>query len=227
MAAQVLTSAVCVALLLSVNQTGAGYASGLALAFLIYSMGEVSGAHFNPIVTWAFTLRGLFPMAWLPFYWLAQFCGSLLAGGFLHAFYWQYAYLGTTEVNPAYQWVTGFCYEAVLTFIFMSAVLAVATRGGNVGPQAALADGFVFAVVVMIGLSYTGTSVNPFRALGPGIVNGYRPDLWVYVAGPFLGSTCSVLAVWALNGPLKPEDYGTAQGKGAPEEEDDGDDKQS
>ena len=66
----------------------------------------------------------------------------------------------------------------------------------------------------MLGLSYTGTSVNPFRALGPGIINGYRPDLWVYVAGPFLGGSVSVATVWLLNGPLKSEDFGNAQGKG-------------
>ena len=77
-----------------------------------------------------------------------------------------------------------------------------------------MSDGFALAVCVMIGLSYTGTSVNPWRALGPGIINGYRPDLWVYVAGPFLGGTVSVLTAWMLTGPLKSEDFANAQGGG-------------
>ena len=99
--------------------------------------------------------------------------------------------------------MTGFAYEALLTFFFINVILAVATRGGNVGLHAALADGFALAVLVMIGLSYTGTAVNPFRALGPGIVNGQRYNLWVYVAGPFVGASVSVLCVWALNGPVE------------------------
>ena len=196
------------------DQTGCGWASGLTLTFLVYSMGEISGAHFNPCITWAFTLRGLFPVIWLLPYWLVQFAGAILAGAFLQAFYWHNAFYATTNVNPHNQWVTGFAYEALLTFFFINVILAIATRGGNVGPHAALADGFALAVVVMIGLSYTGTAVNPWRALGPGIINGQRDNLWVYVAGPFLGSTVSVLAVWALNGPLKSEDYESAQGKG-------------
>ena len=199
----------------ALNQTGCGLASGLVLAFLIYSMGQISGAHFNPCITWAFTLRGLFPAIWVIPYWLVQFAGAILAGGFLQAFYWHNASYATTNVNSHYQWVTGFAYEALLTFFFINVILAIATRGGNVGPHAALADGFALAVLVMIGLSYTGTAVNPWRALGPGIVNGQRENLWVYVAGPFLGSTVSVLTAWALNGPLKDEEaYGSAQGEG-------------
>ena len=198
----------------ALNQTGCGLASGLVLTFLVYSIGEISGAHFNMVITWAFFLRGLFPAVWVIPYWIAQFGGCILAGGFLQAFYWHNAHYATTNVNPHYQWVTGMAYEALLTFFFLNVILAIATRGGNVGPHAALADGFALAVVVMIGLSYTGTSVNPWRALGPGIVNGQRDNLWVYVAGPFLGSTISVFTAWALTGPLKSEDYESAQGKG-------------
>ena len=68
----------------------------------------------------------------------------------------------------------------------------------------------------MFGLSYTGCSVNPWRSLGPGIINGERDHLWAYVAGPFIGGTIAVLVVWALNGPLKSEDYGMAVGEGEP-----------
>ena len=118
------------------NQAGAGLASGLTLVFCVYTMGELSGAHFNPVVTWAFALRGLFPPVWVVAYWLAQFAGSILAGGFLQAFYFNNAQLGTTAVNTHYQWVTGFAYEALLTFFFINVILAMATRGGNVGrPQ--------------------------------------------------------------------------------------------
>ena len=84
---------------------------------------------------WAFTLRGLFPAIWLIPYWLVQFVGSLLAGAMLHAFYFGNTYLGTTDNNPHYRPVTAFAYEIVLTFIFISVVLAMATRGGNVGRQ--------------------------------------------------------------------------------------------
>ena len=205
----------------ALNQTGFGYASGLALAFLILAFGQICGAHFNPAVTWAFALRGVFPLVWMPFYWLAQFGGAIVAGGFVRGFYWSNAALGTCTLNPEYRQVTGFLYEAVLTYIFVGTVLAMATKGGNVGQQAAFADGFAFAVISMLGASYTGVAANPFRALGPGIINGSRLDLWIYVAGPFLGSTVSVLTVYILNGPIKPEDKGQAQGSGEAEGADD------
>ena len=203
------------------NQAGCGLASGLVLTVLIYSFGEISGAHFNMVITWAFLLRGLFPAIWVIPYWIAQFGGAILAGAFLDAFYFHNAFLATTNVNPHNQWVTGFAYEALLTFFFINVILAIATRGGNVGPHAALADGFALAVMVMIGLSYTGTAVNPWRALGPGIINGQRDNLWVYVAGPFLGATVSVPTAWALSGPIKSEDYESAQGKGEAQPSDD------
>ena len=113
----------------ALNQSGAGLASGLTLVFLVYSMGAISGAHFNPVVTWAFTLRGLFPPIWVPLYWAVQFAGAILAGGFLQAFYFNYAGLGTTQVNSHNQWVTGFAYEAILTFFFINVILAMAHQG--------------------------------------------------------------------------------------------------
>ena len=208
--------------LAALNQTGCGLASGLVLVFLVYSIGEISGAHFNMCITWAFFLRGLFPAIWVIPYWIAQFGGCILAGGFLQAFYWHNAHFATTNVNPHNQWVTGFAYEALLTFFFINVILAIATRGGNVGPHAALADGFALAVVVMIGLSYTGTAVNPWRALGPGIINGQRNSLWVYVAGPLLGATVSVATAWGLQGPLKDDSaVEAAQGGGEAQPGDD------
>lgn len=202
----------------ALNQTGAGLAAGISLSFLIWSMGHISGAHFNPCVTWAFAIRGMFPWHWVLPYWFVQFAGSLLSGAFVRAFYYDTSYLGSNAVAPQYLLVTGMFYEAVLTFIFVFTILSLATKGGNVGFQAALADGFALAVMIMLGHSYTGTSVNPFRSLGPGIVNGPRNELWVFVAGPFVGSTCSVLAVWLMNGPLKKSDLDSAQGKGEPED---------
>ena len=208
----------------ALNQTGCGLASGLVLTILIYALGQISGAHFNPCVTWAFTLRGLFPAVWVIPYWIAQFGGCILAGGFLQAFYWHNAHYATTNVNPHYQWVTGFAYEALLTFFLITVILSVATRAGNVGAHAALADGFTLAVLVCIGLSYTGTAANPWRALGPGIVNGQRDNLWVYVAGPFLGATVAVLSTWGLMGPVKDEEaVGAAQGAGEAQPDDDED----
>jgi len=202
----------------ALNQGTNGLAGGITLSFLIWSMGHISGAHFNPCVTWAFALRRIFPWRWVLPYWLAQFVGSLLAGAFVRAFYYNEAYLGTNVVPAQYHVVTAMFYESVLTFIFIFTVLALASKGGNVGPEAALADGFALAVMLMIGASYTGTSCNPFRSLGQGIINGPREDLWVFVAGPFIGATCSVLAVWIMHGAVKKSDLNAAQGKGEAED---------
>lgn len=198
----------------ALSQGAGGLVAGFALCFLIWSMGHISGAHFNPCVTWAFALRRMFPWRWVLPYWFAQIAGSLLAGGFVRAFYSE-ASLGTTAVSSQYSLVTGMFYEAVLTFIFVFVVLSSASKGGNVNISAALADGFALAVVNMIGWSYTGVAVNPARAVGPGLVNGPRDELWVYVAGPFIGATCSAIAVWIMHGRSKMSDWSSAQGKGA------------
>ena len=122
----------CVALRV-VDQVGGALAAGLTLVFLVYMLGNSSGAHLNPCATLASTLRGAFPPMWLPFYCLAQFTGAVVASAVLRALYGATAQFATPAVNAAYSDAKGMGVEAVATFILITTFLAMIQRGGNIG----------------------------------------------------------------------------------------------
>ena len=197
------------------DQMGVAIASGLVFVFLIYSLGQVSGAHFNPIVTYAFVLRGMFPLTWLPFYWVVQFVGALIGAAMLLGFYGPtIGGAGATIVPDAYSEKAGFLMEAVLCFVLVFAILSMASRAKIVGPHAALAIGAVISFNVFLAGSYSGASMNPWRSVCVSIVFPVSfYSIWVYFAGPFLGATIAVIAVFALAG--KPRSDELTAGIGA------------
>lgn len=187
----------------TILEDGCALFAGLTLVLLIYALGEISGAHFNPCVTTAFCLRRIFPWRWLPLYWLAQFIGALCGGALVRGFFGQdRAYFGTNYVDPASRFteVSGMMYEALLTFFLLLTILGVATRGGIVGLHAALAVGSVIGLNVALGAGLTGGSMNPFRSIGPGLISGPRSSLWPFVAGPFIGTAIALVVVGILAG---------------------------
>ena len=198
-----------------IDQMGVAIASGLVFVFLIYSLGQVSGAHFNPIVTYAFVLRGMFPLTWLPFYWVVQFVGALVGAAMLLGFYGTpRGDAGATIVPDTYSPKAAFFMEAVLCFVLVFAILSMASRAKIVGPHAALAIGAVIAFNVFLAGSYSGASMNPWRSVCVSIVFPVTfYSIWVYFAGPFLGATCAVIVVFALAG--KPRSDELTAGIGA------------
>ena len=107
---------------------------------MIYSIGDSSGAHFNPVVTLAFGLKRLIPASWLPAYWVAQVVGAIGAALLLRALFGEAIAAGVTTpklVGPG----TAIAIEAVLTLLLVSVVLGTADRYRVVGPNAALAVG--------------------------------------------------------------------------------------
>ena len=198
-----------------IDQMGVAIASGLVFVFLIYSLGQVSGAHFNPIVTYAFVLRGMFPLTWLPFYWVVQFVGALVGAAMLLGFYGSpRGNAGATIVPDTYSQQAAFFMEAVLCFVLVFAILSMASRAKIVGPHAALAIGAVIAFNVFLAGSYSGASMNPWRSVCVSIVFPVTfYSIWVYFAGPFLGATCAVIVVFALAG--KPRSDELTAGIGA------------
>ena len=197
------------------DQMGVAIASGLVFVFLIYSLGQVSGAHFNPIVTYAFVLRGMFPLTWLPFYWVVQFVGALVGAAMLLGFYGTpRGDAGATIVPDTYSPKAAFFMEAVLCFVLVFAILSMASRSKIVGPHAALAIGAVIAFNVFLAGSYSGASMNPWRSVCVSIVFPVTfYSIWVYFAGPFLGATVAVIVVFALAG--KPRSDELTAGIGA------------
>ena len=198
-----------------INQVGVAIGGGLVFVFLIYSLGQVSGAHFNPIVTFAFVLRGMFPFTWLPFYWIVQFVGGILAAAMLLGFYGStIGDAGATIVPNAYSQQAAFFMETVLSFVLVFTILSMASRSKIVGPHAALAIGAVIALNIMLAGSYSGASMNPWRSVCISIVFPVTfYSIWVYFAGPFFGSFLAVLAVFLLAG--KPRNDELTAGIGA------------
>ena len=197
------------------DQEGVAIATGLVFVFLIYSLGQVSGAHFNPIVTYAFVLRGMFPLTWLPFYWVVQFVGGLIGAAMLLALYGTpRGDAGATIVPDTYSPQAAFFMEAILCFVLVFAILSMASRAKIVGPHAALAIGAVIAFNCFLAGSYSGSSMNPWRSLCVSLVFPVSfYSIWVYFAGPFLGATIAVVAVFALAG--KPRSDELTAGIGA------------
>ncbi|PON38532.1 Major intrinsic protein [Parasponia andersonii] len=168
---------------------------GLVVMVLIYTVGHISGAHFNPAVTIAFASTKRFPLKQVPAYIVAQVVGSTLASGTLRLLFTgkQDHFLGTM---PAGSDMQSFVIEFIITFYLMFVVSGVATDNRAVGQLAGLAIGSTVLLNVLFAGPISGASMNPARSLGPAIVWKKYKGLWIYLVSPTLGA---IAGVWAYN----------------------------
>lgn len=174
---------------------------GLMVAAIILSMGSVSGAHLNPVVTLAFALRSDFPWRRVPLYLVAQAAGAAAAAGALVALVGAQGTAGLTLPGEGVSAMRAMWWEAVLTFGLVTVILGTASGAQNVGPLGAGGVGGYIALAGLIGWPMSGASMNPFRSLGPALVLWEWKDWWVYLAGPLAGALLAVGAAWVLRGP--------------------------
>lgn len=160
---------------------------GLTVASMIYSLGHISGAHFNPAVTLAFSLARHFPKRDVLFYWIAQVLAGIFAISILYFLFPDSEVFGATV--PHISSTKAVVLEAVLTFFLMFTIIAVATDTRAVGTMAGAAIGAVVIFCALFGGPLTGASMNPARSIGPAIYEGQLSVLWIYLAGPFIGAT--------------------------------------
>ena len=153
---------------------------------MIYALGHVSGAHFNPAVSIGFAMGGHFPWSRVATYAIAQIGGALVGAASLRLTLGPSVGLGVTA--PAAGDVQALGWEAILTFFLMLVITAVATDSRAVGEAAALAIGGTVALGALVGGPVSGASMNPARSIGPAIVSGDLAGLWIYVVGPILGA---------------------------------------
>jgi|SRR5579859_1931547 len=184
----------------------------LLVMALIYSFGPISGAHFNPVVTLAFALRGDFPWRRVPGYLGAQFVGAILGAVVLRALFGLAGHLGTTL--PRHGVTTSLIMEVILTFILVTVILATAANYKVVGHNAALAVGAAIALDGLFAGPISGASMNPARSLGPALVAARLDDVWVYLVGPLLGGLVAVAIAWFLRGSGSPYARQAATGDG-------------
>ena len=193
----------CGAIANGLPPTSVALAFGLVIAVMVYALGHISGAHFNPAVSIAFAIRRHLPWSRVATYAAAQVLGATVAAFTLRATLGPDADLGVTQ--PAGSDLQSFAWEAVLTFFLMLVITAVATDIRAVGQAAALAIGGTVALGALVGGPMSGASMNPARSIGPAIVSGDVAHLWIYIAAPILGAALGTLAYRSLRGGQLPD----------------------
>jgi aquaporin NIP len=175
----------------ALGHVGVAIVFGLAIMAMIYAVGHVSGAHFNPAVSLGFALTRHFPWRRLAAYWVAQIAGALVAAALLRASLGDRADVGATL--PAGSQGQSFVWELILTFFLMFVIMGVATDTRAVGEAAAIAIGGTVGFDAMFGGPVSGASMNPARSLGPALVSGDLHALWLYLVAPPLGAAAAAL----------------------------------
>jgi aquaporin Z len=187
---------------------------GLLVMAMIYTLGDVSGAHLNPVVTLAFAVRHDFPWRRVPWYWLGQFAGAVLAAVFLRALLGNVGHLGASQPSPRYGDVPAMVMEIVLTCLLVTVILGTARGTRLIGHNAALAVGGTIALAGLFAWPLSGASMNPARSFGPALVNGNLSSVWVYFVGPTIGALLACGIAWILHGHTTPEAVKAATGSG-------------
>jgi MIP family channel proteins len=182
--------------------TGALGLVGIALAFafvilvLIYAMGHICGAHYNPAITLAFAITGHFPWRRVPTYWLAQLAGATLAALTLRALFGNIADLGATASRIGL-W-QAYAVEVLATFILALVIIGVATDKRAAPGIAGIAIGLTVGLDALAFGPLTGASMNPARSLGPALASGALGDIWLYLTAPLVGAALGMLAYEGL-----------------------------
>lgn len=206
---------------------GIGLCFGLVLFGLCYMIGNISGCHVNPAVSFGVWLTDKnFTFKQMLGYWVAQFLGAAFGAMFL---YWLFAYgvgapggavfdfggitdqigfsdkssfLATNVLQHGVTWQMALLTEILFTFVFVLVVLGSTSKFGN-KTMAGAAIGIALGLVNIVGIPVDNCSVNPARSFGPALfsVNAW-PDFWIMVVGPLFGAACAAI-VWQFIMPKK------------------------
>lgn len=182
----------------SITHTGIALTFGLIVMAMIYTLGDISGAHLNPAVTFGFWIAGRFPARKIPPYVLSQCAGAILASVLLRLLFPQHSTLGATL--PSGSLVQALILEIILAFLLMFVIINVSTGAREKGLMAGVAIGAVVGLEALFAGPITGASMNPARSLAPAIISGNFRALWVYLVAPLLGA---YLGIWGCRGVQK------------------------
>lgn len=183
-----------------IGHSGIALTFGLVVLALIYTFGDISGAHLNPAVSISFSLAGRFPAKDLPIYITAQLLGALAASVSLRFLFPEATTLGATL--PSGSASQSFILEIILTAILMLTILNVSHGAKEKGITAAIAIGSVVGLEAMFAGPISGASMNPARSLAPALVNGDFSHIWLYPIATIVGAA---IAIPLFNLTRKPE----------------------
>jgi len=188
----------------AMGHVGIALTFGLVVTALIYAFGHISGAHFNPAVSVAFTFMKEFDKKELLPYVVAQLAGAIFASATLYLLFIveikalsDVAYLGSTL--PHGSWWQSFLFEFILTFILMLIIASSAVHAKAVKSFAGIAIGFTVGLEAMFAGPICGASMNPARSIAPALVSGHLESLWIYVVATVLGAIASVFVYNVIN----------------------------
>ncbi len=177
---------------------GTGYlltalAFGLVIVAMAYSIGNVSGCHINPAVSIAMLVSGKLSFKDFVGYIVAQFAGAIAGAAVLMAFVGRDSGLGANALYNG-DILASLLIEIILTFVFVLAILGVTSKEGYSG-VAGLVIGLTLTLVHILGISFTGTSVNPARSFGPALLMGgdALKNVWVFIVAPLVGGVLAAL----------------------------------
>lgn len=182
-----------------ITHLGVSLTFGLVVMALVYTLGDVSGAHLNPAVTLAFWAARRLPGRTIAPYIASQCAGAITASLLLRLLFPQSPTLGATE--PSGEVLPAFLLEVLLTNVLMFVILSASTGAKEKGLTAGIVIGSVVGVEALFAGPMTGASMNPARSLGPALVSGELGSLWLYLAAPGIGALLAVALCRCLQRP--------------------------
>jgi aquaporin Z len=188
----------------SIDVLGIAFAFGLAIVAMAYAIGQISGCHVNPAVSFGVLVAGRMSKEDFYQYVIAQVLGAIagalvlsiiLAGkasgwtGGLGQNGWGAGYLGE------YNWFSAFVFEVVATFLFLVVILGITQKSSplHLVGFAGLAIGLTLTAIHIVGINVTGVSVNPARSIGPALIGVFHNpkafgQLWLFIIAPLIGA---------------------------------------
>ena len=184
-------------------------AFGLTIIVMFYAIGNVSGCHLNPAVSFAMFLKGDMKGSLFIKYVIAQILGAIAGAGLLAIIINNIVTLGnfneTSMGVNAYggfgvNMLGAFITETILTFVFIFTILGV-TSDKKYSNIAGIVIGLALVFVHLLGIKITGTSVNPARSIGPAIFKGVEAlkQVWLFILAPLFGSALATVIFKFVN----------------------------
>ena len=187
-----------VAVITNANIVATSLAFGLVIVAMAYSIGNVSGCHINPAVSLAMLISKKMTVKDFIGYVVAQVLGALSGSAILGVLLDSFDALGANGYAAVGQLATNMwialLIEVILTFIFVTVILGVTSKE-KYGNVSGIVIGLTLTLVHLIGIPFTGTSVNPARSLAPALLQGGKAlsQVWVFIVAPLVGAVLASL----------------------------------
>ena len=180
---------------------------GLVIVAMAYSVGNISGCHINPAVSIAMLVSGKMSIKDFIGYIVAQFAGAIAGAWVLMEAIGKESGLGTNALCGDGKYFASIVIEIILTFVFVFAILGVTSKKEN-SSVAGVVIGLSLTLVHILGIAFTGTSVNPARSFGPALFVGGEAlsNVWVFIVAPLVGGVLAALVYKFLSSGKKEEE---------------------